>query len=643
MQFLILFLVAAAFVILQVLIGGTRMVFALPGLELVALAGVLAAWPKLKTARGAGLIAISSAVLFIAYIIVRNRVSLNQLPFIESIGRTQLVIAAGSLIVYGIVALVLYKPSHRQVLVWVWLFMAVVQVVVGAIQFKEGNQWMPISWLQRADDWWRASGLYISPNHFAGYLEITGLMAGSFVLWGRTGWISKVLAGYVALCCVAGVAISGSRGGYLSLSAGALALFILSVLVFGRLRPERLVPVGIAAALVMVAVFFGVTALMTKSDFVRNRMENVADKENMRFLLWNSALKQHEISPVVGTGGFTFIYFGRKFRDPSVQNDPVHVHNDYLQLFADYGNVGAGLFLLFYFAHLTTGSLGLIRIVGRAHRDGVMQSNGLALNVGALSGLAAMTVHSAVDFNMQIPANALQMAVLFGILATPYSLENLPIGKMRGVALFGLRCLLALGGLAFMIYTAKWVPSEYYAERSRVALRDNYLGDSLRFAEEGIKWDALNPELYFYAGESLRIEGEKATVEKRALLRKSIEYYKKAVSLFPLDSRLLLKTADALGTAGDYEAASEYLDFAEQVDPNSALIPANRGLLELRFGDVEEANDYFAAARKLDFNEPLAVWGMEQTQKLLGKGISNFISVPADKLNPSKVREQQSK
>lgn len=642
MQFLILFLVAAAFVVLQVLIGGTRMVFALPGLELVALAGVFAAWPKLKSARGAGLIAISSAVLFIAYIIVRNRVSLSQVPLIESIGRVQLVIAAGSLIVYGIVALVLYKPNQRQWLIWVWLFMAVVQVVVGAIQFKEGNQWMPIPWLQRADDWWRASGLYISPNHFAGYLEITGLMAASFVLWGRTGWVGKVLAGYVALCCVAGVAISGSRGGYLSLSAGALALFILSVLVFGRLKPERLVPVGIAATLAMIAVFSGVTALMTKSDFVKNRMENVADKENMRFLLWNSALKQHEISPVVGTGAATFIYFGRKFRDPALQNDPIHTHNDYLQLLADYGNVGAGLFLIFYFAHLTTGSLGLVRIVGRAHRDGVMQSSGLALNVGALSGLAAMTVHSAVDFNMQIPANALQMAVLFGILATPYSPENLPMGKMRGVALVGLRCLLALGGIAFMVCTAKWVPSEYYSERSRVALRDNYLGDSVKFAEEGIKWDAFNPDLYFYAGEALRMEGEKAKAEKRALLRKSIEYYKKAVTLFPLDSRLLLKTADALGTAGDYGAASEYLDFAEQMDPNSALIPANRGLLELRFGDVEEAQDYFEAARKLDFSEPLAIWGMKKTQELLGKGISDFIPVPQDRLNPSKVREQQS-
>ncbi len=90
---------------------------------------------------------------------------------------------------------------------------------------------MPIPWLQRADDWWRASGQFISPNHFAGFLEITALMAGSFVVWGRVGWTTKVLAAYVVLCCLAGIGISGSRGGYISITAGALAFFILSLLV----------------------------------------------------------------------------------------------------------------------------------------------------------------------------------------------------------------------------------------------------------------------------------------------------------------------------------------------------------------------------------------------------------------------------
>ena len=640
MRVLILVLVALTFVVAQVLIGGTRMVFALPGLELLAFAAVLAVWPKLKTARGASVAAVVSALLFVAYVVVRNRLSL-----VESIGRMQLVIAIGSFLVYGLIALILYRPEDRRRLVWVWLALAVAQTVIGAIQFKEGNQWMPISWLQRGDDWWRASGQFISPNHFAGFLELTALMAASFVIWGRVGWITKVLCAYVSLCCLAGIAISGSRGGYISIAAGVFALFLLSLLVFGRLRPERLLPVGIGGLVVVIVAFAAVTTLMTKSDFVKERMENVADKENMRFLLWNSAIKQYSISPVVGTGAFSFIYYGRAFRDPQVQNDPIHVHNDYLQLLADYGLVGAGLFLLLYATHLFTGCAGLMRIVGRAYQDGVSQGNGIALCVGALSGLAAMTVHSAVDFNMQITNNALQMAVLFGILAAPYSPENLPIGRFRKYSLVTFRFLLPVIGLGFIIYTAKWVPAEYFSEKARVALRDKFYNESIDFATRGLAWDDKNPDLYYYAAESNRVLGVENKASRDARFAESLELYKKAVQLFPMDSSILIRIANAYSTAGLYDKAMEYLDYAATFDPNSALVSANRGLVELRAGNVSDAHDYFMESMKMD-NRPvntLGYWGLAETNKLLGAGVESFIPTWNDRVQPaSSVNEPKS-
>ncbi len=145
---------------------------------------------------------------------------------------------------------------------------------------------------------------------------------------------------------------------------------------------------GIGGVVVLLVAFTAVTAIMAKSDFVKERMENVADKENMRFHLWNSSLRQFNLAPATGTGAATFLYYGRAFRDPTVQNDPIHVHNDYLQLLAEYGVIGAALFLIFYFSHFVTGCAGLMRIVGRAHEDGMTQGNGIALCIGALSGLS---------------------------------------------------------------------------------------------------------------------------------------------------------------------------------------------------------------------------------------------------------------
>ena len=69
--------------------------------------------------------------------------------------------------------------------------------------------------------------MFISSIHLAGYLEAVGAFALSFAAWSRwAGW-ARFLAGYLALLCYAGVAITGSRGGYGS-SIVALGAFAAS-------------------------------------------------------------------------------------------------------------------------------------------------------------------------------------------------------------------------------------------------------------------------------------------------------------------------------------------------------------------------------------------------------------------------------
>ncbi len=82
-----------------------------------------------------------------------------------------------------------------------------------------------------------------------------------------------------------------------------------------------------------------------------------------------------------------------------------------------------------------------------------------------------------------------------------------------------------------------------------------------------------------------------------------------------MDSRLLIKMADTYSTVGDYQKAMEYLDYAEAFDPNSALIPANRGLVEFRAGDVVEARNYFEQSMEVDptASNTLGIWGMQET------------------------------
>jgi O-antigen ligase len=103
-----------------------------------------------------------------------------------------------------------------------------------------------------------------------------------------------------------------------------------------------------------------------------------------------------------------------------MQSDPIDVHNDYLHLLCEYGAIGAAGFLLFLYAHLRHGLQSFIQFgPRRAARGASPLSNRLALNIGALCAVAAYIVHSTVDFNLHIPANALLLAFVFGLIANP--------------------------------------------------------------------------------------------------------------------------------------------------------------------------------------------------------------------------------
>jgi O-antigen ligase len=587
-------LVILAFAVMEVGIGGARLLYSIPGVLLIALAGVATAAPGRGTPNPKfSAVGAFSALLFSGYILVRNRLS-----EIEYIGRQQFVIMAGCFLVYLLFGLFLSGTKDRKRLFHWLLGFAALQVAVGFFQFKEDNQWMPLPWAQRRDDFWRASGLFISPNHFAGHLEILALIGASLLVWGRYSAAKRVLIGYFSAFCVAGLALSGSRGGYLSLLFGGSICLLLNLAALKRLRPERfrraaVVSVGIALGLVG-----GIAFLMFQSDVLRERVLQINDPENMRWLLWNSAVEQFKLSPVFGTGAFSFLHFGRTFRDLRVQHDPIHVHNDYLQLLADYGGVGLGLFIVVLGVHLVLGRCGFRALLAAAEREGRHSSDTLALAIGAISAISAYLVHSLFDFNMQIPVNALLVGAVFAVAANPAPGESKAGRRVPfPVSLFGWS--LPIFGAAALVYGLPMIRGEYFSERARVAFRDGKFEEALDAARRGVEGDKRNPDLFYYQGEAAREVAFRGLGNSGALFGESVAAFENGLGLFPNDSRLALKLAQAHSDSGDYFAASDAMRIAEELDPHSALVLAYRGYIEAAGEYYDEAEAAFEEAREL--------------------------------------------
>lgn len=667
MQLLILLICLLGILLTQTLIGGARMVFAFPGYLLIAGAGILAVFiPFRKVHPGVRLPAVIATILLIGYVVIRSFSS----P-VEYLARADRFMVLAAVVVYLLTAHYLTSPSQRLWMVYGLLGFSLLHLAGGVLQFAWGDNFMllatmpagsPVPEIIRGADYgWRASGFYICPNHLAGLLETLAMLALARLCFGRAKALGRMLALYFAITALVGVALTGSRGGYLSTAAGMVALFALAIWTVKKLRSRKFwVTLSIVGAVALVLITGGVFAMM-QSDLIRSRLDQLADTNNMRLLMWAAALKQFELSPIFGTGSGTYLYYGREFRSANVQNDPQHVHNDYLELLCEYGIVGVLLFAVFLSVHLFYGFKTLSSIVRKRLRPAKrIFSNELALLIGVIASVAALMVHSIVDFNCHVPGNVLYFAFLFGVLACPTSDPTL-VSSPAPRASRSIRFVLPAISAMLAVLGAPLLRGEYHGEWARVHLRnqlcyrilaqtqaqagwtasfensgvllpasgtelewhDRYLHDhllpeSIRHAEAALETDKENPDLYYYLGEArhfLALASAEAG-DKRMLFAAAGDAYAEGYRLFPSDGRLQSKLARAYDIVGIPGKAEELYVKALRGDPNLGNLYAAYGghLWERR--KLARAEAYFHRALQLDSKSTLARIGLREIARV---------------------------
>ncbi len=130
----------------------------------------------------------------------------------------------------------------------------------------------------------------------------------------------------------------------------------------------------------------------------------------MRVNIDRDALKMFKHKPILGWGLGTFVEVYPQFRTFYTNFFIDKAHNDYLQLLVETGAVGFAIMLWF----LITAYLGALKKL----KNWTVDTNG-AMGLAAILGVTGILVHSFLDFNLQIPANA----ALFYVLCTLAAME----------------------------------------------------------------------------------------------------------------------------------------------------------------------------------------------------------------------------
>ena len=495
------------------------------------------------------------------------------------------------LLVYALLFFVvlnnLHKSDWTQLALYVLVFTGVAIAIYGIVQVIAGldHVWN----FTRPDQYaGRGSGTFINPNHFAGFLGMLLPVCLAAVLTGRVSQPMRILLGYSALLLLGGVAVSMSRGGWISTSLSLAAV----IGILGWQRQFRL------RGILLTCVVFGlIGAFLLKSDFAQDRLRNINQPGTMghvgsRAELWGAAIDVWQEEKLMGVGPGHFDHRFPAHRPERLQSRPVRVHNDYLNTLVDWGLVGmllVGLML----GTMISGIIKSWKYSQRTSRDlSAKTSNRAAFVLGSTIGLGSIALHSFVDFNLHIPSNAMLAATLAALLTAyiRFATERYWVAMRMPVRL--LLTVLICGASGLLIQQAIQQAQEHARlEASRSA-------ESFPMQVEGLM-NALEiePTNFETAGMLGEIHRRRAMESSRATrkveLKKATAWLKEAIRLNRYDAYSHARLGMALDELGQEDKAGEYFAEAEKLDPNGYLTTANVGWHKMHIGEYAEAKRYF--------------------------------------------------
>jgi O-antigen ligase len=333
-------------------------------------------------------------------------IALTALSSVFSIYRPDSVWALALLINYvAVFYLVIHTANNSRYL------MQLIHVIIGIAAFlsvfglikKFGVN--PFPWWNYEIGNGSLASTYGNRNHLAGYLEMTIPLLTGILLADLKPAMRSFLLYLLALLLVTQI-LTLSRGGWIG--AATALLFMAVMLMTNRYfkRKKRL------AIFVGTLLFVSVVVLLNTP--VVKRILTMTEKTqdvsmDGRLIAWGGCLRMIARYPMLGVGPGNFSLAFTRFQPPGFNNRFDYAHNDYLQMICE-----DGLFLILVMAWMW---VAVFRKGFAKLKNASRLVRGTAL--GAMSGVIAIIVHSFVDFNLYIPANALLFTVLVAIVVVP--------------------------------------------------------------------------------------------------------------------------------------------------------------------------------------------------------------------------------
>jgi len=267
---------------------------------------------------------------------------------------------------------------------------------------------------------------FINKDHFSYLMEMAfGLTVSVAFMPGNLERIPLYLSGVIIMW--AALVLSSSRGGLLAMTIQvvlAAFLFLTSrkkargaaEFLQGKRRfRSALANVLVTVVLVMIMIagvaWLGGDQLATAVETASIEMGGADTSElheaARRRDIWRASWRMFLQHPIAGAGLAGYWAEVPAFHEGSGVSTPQQAHNDYLEMLASGGLIGATILIWF-----------VVALIQQTRRN-IQSSKGFqhAVSVGAIVGVAGVAVHSVVDFGLHVGVNALVLMALLALLS----------------------------------------------------------------------------------------------------------------------------------------------------------------------------------------------------------------------------------
>jgi O-antigen ligase len=286
-------------------------------------------------------------------------------------------------------------------LIWFLMIFGFLVAVFGILQQLTFNG--KLYWFREMHYGGIPFGPYVNRNHFAGFIELIVPVSLVPLILGKVRRERWYLVGIFALLPIGALFLSASRGGVVSFGVeiGVLVLMML----LRRTGGQHVLAGGIVLALALLLVsWLGVKQVLDRFSSLQSLEVTTGKRASMRHDTRRIFLDHPWTGTGLGTLQTVFPAYESNY-DGKIVN---HTHNDYLEGLAESGVAGGVC---------VAGFLGVLFFVSLRQLLQRDKPFAAALHLSGLVACSGFLVHSLVDFNLHIPANAL-LFLLLAHLAT---------------------------------------------------------------------------------------------------------------------------------------------------------------------------------------------------------------------------------